>query len=147
MFKRRPTISTTNGEESGTVNPDMISNIPIGRSGVENDLSEQRFHNVVITLHMFAAYLPGVLQLLWDYFGSHWTAGTTTPHHHPCLVFLPIVVDYLTPVGSPVSVYYLLHYAISRSSFQHYLRPIGVWCSGFLVGCTCAKNRICYCRI
>ena len=61
------------------MNPDIISNTPMGPSA--NDLSEQRLHNVVITIHMFAAFFPAVLQMIWDFFGSHWTAGTVPPQY------------------------------------------------------------------
>jgi len=72
MCKRQPTINT-NGEEYGSVmNPDIVP------SGMANDLSEQRLHNIVIIIHILAAFFPGVLQLLWDYFGTQWTGGSTT---------------------------------------------------------------------
>ena len=78
MFIRQSTVRI-NGEENGTMNPDIISNTPMGPSA--NDLSEQRLHNVVITIHMFAAFFPAVLQMIWDFFGSHWTAGTVPPQY------------------------------------------------------------------
>ena len=55
-----------------------------------NDHSEQRFHNVVITTHMMAAFFPAVLQMIWDFFGSHWSAGTTDltrPRHTTVMSF------------------------------------------------------------
>ena len=78
MFVRRPTIRTNTtaaGEENENNNPDVISSTHIE---IANDLSERRFHNVVVTIHLFAAFLPGLLQLIWNYFGSKWTAGTNT---------------------------------------------------------------------
>ena len=78
MFIRRPTIrtdTTATGEENENTNTDINAHTSIETA---EDLSERRFHNVVVTIHLFAAYFPGILQLIWDYFGSKWTAGTTT---------------------------------------------------------------------
>ena len=78
MFIRRPTIRTNTtaaGEENGNTNTDINAHTSIETA---EDLSERRFHNVVVTIHLFAAYFPGILQLIWDYFGSQWSTGTTT---------------------------------------------------------------------
>ena len=72
MFVRRPTMRTNTIIGEGNENIDT-ENAPIGMA---KDHSEQRFHNVVVTIHMFAAFFPAVLQMVWNFFGSHWTAGT-----------------------------------------------------------------------
>ena len=91
------TNTTAAGEENGKNNPDVISSTHIE---IANDLSERRFHNVVVTIHLFAAFLPGLLQLIWNYFGSKWTAGTNTP-----LIYVSLIVfineNHLIPVSNP----------------------------------------------
>ena len=74
MFVRRSTMRTDTiiGDDNESADP---SDTPIGMA---NDPSEQHFHNVVITIHMFAAYFPGILQIVWNFFGSRFTEGTAT---------------------------------------------------------------------
>ena len=76
MCKPRSADNTTGDEdENGTKHPDICS------SAKAQDVSEQRLHNVVIMIHISAAFFPGVVQILWDYFGSQWSAGTLSSQH------------------------------------------------------------------
>ena len=72
MFKPRSS-DNNNEDENGTKHPDVCS------SAKAQDVSEQRLHNVVIMIHIFAAFFPGFVQILWDSFGSQWSEGTVSP--------------------------------------------------------------------